>query len=187
MYKRQTLSNQQTSHLLQNANKAYHTEVNDLLLTALGLTLQDWNQSTNQFITLEGHGRENLNETIDHSSTVGWFTTLYPVELKLEQDISSSIKSIKESLRTIPNKGIGFGAIYPEELINLPRISFNYLGQFDSQDEYWQVTAENSGMEIQTDNLDMTLININGMVVEGQLSFQAVSYTHLTLPTTPYV
>ncbi|MBC8756557.1 amino acid adenylation domain-containing protein [Kordia sp. YSTF-M3] len=166
------LTNQQTSNLLQNANKAYHTEVNDLLLTALGLALQNWNASKSQFITLEGHGREDLNEIIDHSSTVGWFTTLYPVALKLEKDLSSSIKSIKESLRTIPNKGIGFGAMFPEELINLPRISFNYLGQFDSQDEYWQVLSENSGMAIHTDDADTTLININGMVVAGKLSFR---------------
>ncbi|MBC8756558.1 amino acid adenylation domain-containing protein [Kordia sp. YSTF-M3] len=170
-----TLTKEQTSNLLQNANKAYHTEVNDLLLTALGLTLQNWNKEATNFITLEGHGREDVNETIDHSSTVGWFTTLYPVELKLEQDISSSIKSIKESLRTIPNKGIGFGAMYPKELINLPRISFNYLGQFDSQDEYWQVVSENSGIEIHADNTDTTLININGMVVAGKLSFQVDS------------
>ncbi|WP_420574203.1 amino acid adenylation domain-containing protein [Kordia sp.] len=166
------LNKKQTKNLLRKANKAYHTEVNDLLLTALGFTLQDWNSSNNQFITLEGHGREALNETIDHSATVGWFTTLYPVELQLEDTISSSIKSIKENLRKIPNKGIGFGAIFPEEMINLPRISFNYLGQFDSKDEYWQVVSEDAGMAIHDENEDTTLININGMVVEGKLRFR---------------
>ncbi|WP_420574204.1 amino acid adenylation domain-containing protein [Kordia sp.] len=166
------LNKKQTKSLLRKVNKAYHTEVNDLLLTALGFTLQDWNGSSNQFITLEGHGREELNETIDHSATVGWFTTLYPVELQLGNTISSSIKSIKENLRKIPNKGIGFGAIFPEELINLPRISFNYLGQFDSKDEYWQVVSEDAGMAIHDENEDTTLININGMVVEGKLRFR---------------
>ncbi|WP_345027173.1 amino acid adenylation domain-containing protein, partial [Flavivirga jejuensis] len=169
------ISQKLTGDLLQQANKAYHTEVNDLLLTALGLTLQSWNKKTRNVITLEGHGREQLNETIDHSKTVGWFTTMYPVQLSVQDNLGSSIKEIKESLRAIPNKGIGFGAIYPNELINLPAISFNYLGQFDSQDDYWQVVDENSGIQMHSSNANTSLININGMVTEGRLSFNIVT------------
>ena len=90
------LSEKYTNDLLQQANKAYHTEVNDLLLTALGLTLQSWNDASIQIITMEAHGREPLKETIDHSKTIGWFTTMYPVQLHLQENIESSIKSIKE-------------------------------------------------------------------------------------------
>ena len=169
------MNKESTSALLQQANEAYHTEINDLLLTALALTLQDWNKESTQSITLEGHGRENINETIDHSRTVGWFTTMYPVKLELHKGLESSIKGIKESLRRIPGKGIGFGAIYPNELINLPAISFNYLGQFDTQDEQWQVVSENAGIAMHTDNIDSNIININGMVLEGELSFSVVT------------
>ena len=173
--RRVTLSVDATRSLLQNANKAYYTEVNDVLLTSLGLALQSWNDSATQLITLEGHGREELNAKIDHSRTTGWFTTLYPVELVLGDDFGSSIKSVKEGLRSIPNKGIGFGALFPDELINLPRVSFNYLGQFDSQDDYWQIVSEDSGRAIDGTNVDGTLLNINGMVVSGQLSFRVDS------------
>jgi amino acid adenylation domain-containing protein/non-ribosomal peptide synthase protein (TIGR01720 family) len=169
------ISKKHTSQLLQHANKAYHTEVNDILLTALGLTLQSWNNTSKQGITLEGHGRESLNETIDHSKTVGWFTSMYPVQLELQQNLGSSIKSIKENLRAIPNKGIGFGAMYPNELINLPNITFNYLGQFDSQDGYWQVTGESSGEPIPASNAETDIINITGIVTDGQLSFSILS------------
>ncbi|GAA3623460.1 amino acid adenylation domain-containing protein [Flavivirga jejuensis] len=169
------ISQKLTGDLLQQANKAYHTEVNDLLLTALGLTLQSWNKKTRNVITLEGHGREQLNETIDHSKTVGWFTTMYPVELSVEDNLESSIKGIKESLRAIPNKGIGFGAIYPNGYINLPSITFNYLGQFDTQDGYWQVLSENSGIPIHINNIESDIINITGMVTDGQLNFSIIS------------
>ncbi|MBD2812796.1 hypothetical protein ID853_18445, partial [Xenorhabdus sp. Vera] len=67
--------------LLHEANKGYHTEINDLLLSALAVALQEtFDQSVNP-IMLEGHGRESIDNTIDISETVGWFTTLYPVRL----------------------------------------------------------------------------------------------------------
>ena len=161
--------------MLQEASKAYHSQVNDLLLTALAFALNDWNGDTANYITLEGHGRENINETIDHSRTVGWFTSMYPVKLEVQETLSSTIKQIKETLHHIPNKGLGFGALYPKELCQLPPISFNYLGQFDSRDDYWQVVGKGAGMGMHFDNEDKNIININGMVVGGQLSFSVVT------------
>src|SRR6185369_1543243 len=123
-----------TGSLLQNASKAYHTEVNDLLLTALVYALREINQKDIQGITLEGHGREDIDTTIDHSRTVGWFTSMFPVKLELQGNLRESIQFIKDSLRNVPNKGIGFGAFatnktnYPHQ--HLPRVNFNYLGQF---------------------------------------------------------
>lgn len=165
------LTEASTKALLQKANEAYQTEVNDLLLTALGMTLRDWNDSSIQGITLEGHGRESINDAIDHSKTVGWFTSMYPVQLELKENLEASIKSVKEGLRTIPNKGIGFGAFYPKEQINLPKISFNYMGQFDAQSDFWQVVPESSGMAVHPENVEHNTISINGLIVEGRLSF----------------
>ncbi|MBD2812797.1 hypothetical protein ID853_18450, partial [Xenorhabdus sp. Vera] len=67
--------------LLHEANRGYRTEINDLLLSALTVALQEtFDQSVNH-IMLEGHGRESIDHIIDVSETVGWFTTLYPVRL----------------------------------------------------------------------------------------------------------
>ncbi len=169
------INKEKTRSLLKEANKAYHTEVDDLLLTAIALALQSWNKESTQVITLERHGRENIYETIDHSKTVGWFTTMYPVRLALQENLEASIQHIKESLRAIPNKGIGFGVIFPNELMNLPPISFNYLGQFDTQDAYWHIVSENSGIAMHTENIDTNIININGWVLEGELRFSIVT------------
>ena len=65
------LDTQLTKSLLQEASGAYHTEINDLLLTALTYALQEINGLAVQGITLEGHGREDINSAIDHSRTVG--------------------------------------------------------------------------------------------------------------------
>ncbi|MBY7735091.1 non-ribosomal peptide synthetase, partial [Francisella philomiragia] len=173
------LNKAQTESLLQNGNKAYHTEINDLLLTALALSLKDINQSDVQAITLEGHGREYIEEGVELNHTIGWFTTMYPALLEIKEDLGSTIKYIKESLRAIPDKGIGFGSFAQSsdeiDFKQLPRISFNYLGQFDGREGLWQLVSESSGISMHSDNRDHNVININGMIVDGQLSFSVVT------------
>lgn len=170
-----SLCQEKTKTLLQGINGAYHTEVNDILLTALAYALQECQGNRVHGITLEGHGREFIDSQIDVSRTVGWFTTLYPVSLLVKATLGESIKGIKEGLRKIPNKGIGYGALLPEHQKDLPPISFNYLGQFDVQGEDWQITAELPGRVVGQGNDDSNLININGMVVDGRLNFSIVT------------
>ena len=95
------------------------------------MSLNDIFGNNANYITLEGHGREEdiTKDNINISRTLGWFTTMYPVKLNSQNSIASTIKYIKEVLRRIPNKGIGYGAIIGYN--TLPNISFNYLGQLD--------------------------------------------------------
>ncbi|WP_337824960.1 non-ribosomal peptide synthase/polyketide synthase [Amycolatopsis sp. A1MSW2902] len=124
----------ETGALLRDVPKAYRTQVNDVLLTALGRVLRDWTGGT-AVVDLEGHGREDLFDDIDLSRTVGWFTTVFPVALDVPDDWGTALKSVKEQLRAVPRRGIGYGALRyltgtaPE--ID-PQVSFNYLGQFGS-------------------------------------------------------
>src|SRR5207249_2280145 len=78
------LSRRETVALLQEVPRAYHTQVNDVLLTALALTLQGWTGRQAVTVDLEGHGREDVFDDVDLSRTVGWFTTLFPVVLEPE-------------------------------------------------------------------------------------------------------
>jgi non-ribosomal peptide synthase protein (TIGR01720 family) len=175
------LSEQLTQQFLQEASGAYHTEINDLLLTALAYALSELNGQFVQGITLEGHGREPIDATIDHSHTVGWYTSMYPVRLALGTTIGESICTIKEALRSIPNKGIGFGAFAVSKeteygFSDLPPISFNYLGRFGIEKEAnWQIAPEGSGVSMSSLNQDRHVININGMVHEDKLVFGVVT------------
>ena len=105
------LSAEQTRALLQDVPKAYNTQINDVLLTGLVQTFTRWTGSYSLLIDLEGHGREDLFEDVDLSRTVGWFTSIFPVLLQLEDsnDPGEVLKSVKEQLRRIPNRGIGYG------------------------------------------------------------------------------
>ena len=175
-----------TKILLNEASKAYHTEVNDLLLTAVAYALKDLNGSYVQGLSLDGHGRESIDSSIDHSHTVGWFTSLFPIRLELKDTVSESIQSIKEYLRSIPNKGIGFGAFacsdeHSYSFNDLSPISFNYLGQFDTQEGDWQIVLENSGNSIHGSNEDNTLLNVIGIVSNGTLEFSIISKLSILL------
>ncbi|MBE0344492.1 hypothetical protein E4V51_33510, partial [Paenibacillus sp. 28ISP30-2] len=75
-------SEAETQQLLKQAHRAYNTEVNDLLLTALGLAIHSWTGAERVLVNLEGHGREAILPEVDITRTVGWFTSLYPVLLE---------------------------------------------------------------------------------------------------------
>jgi amino acid adenylation domain-containing protein/non-ribosomal peptide synthase protein (TIGR01720 family) len=133
----------ETRALLQDVPGAYHTQINDVLLTALAETLREWTDAQTFLVDLEGHGREHILPDIDLSRTVGWFTTIFPVLLNLEgqHEPGAMLMTIKEQLRLIPNHGIGYGLLRylrPDptlvtQFLALPQaeLSFNYLGQLD--------------------------------------------------------
>ena len=100
-----------TRRLLHDAPSAYRTQINDLLLTALARVITRWSGEASTLIRLEGHGREDLFDDIDLTRTVGWFTSLYPVQLVPADSLAASLKRIKEQLRAVPDKGLGFGAL----------------------------------------------------------------------------
>jgi amino acid adenylation domain-containing protein/non-ribosomal peptide synthase protein (TIGR01720 family) len=138
-----SLGEEQTRALLQDVPSAYNTQINDVLLTALVQSFTQWTGESSLLVDLEGHGREDLFEDVDLSRTVGWFTTIFPVHLQLSQvdHPGEALKSVKEQLRRIPNRGIGYGVLrylsnnttIRTKLKTLPQaeVSFNYLGQFD--------------------------------------------------------
>ncbi|WP_192560200.1 non-ribosomal peptide synthase/polyketide synthase [Pseudomonas allokribbensis] len=173
-----------TRKLLQDAPAAYRTQVNDLLLTALARVISRWTGEDSTLIQLEGHGREDLFADIDLSRSVGWFTSLFPVKLTASAELGASLKAVKEQLRAIPNKGIGFGVLrylgsdaVRETLRALPQpaITFNYLGQFDSSFDAGQAalftpSSEARGAEQSLDALLSSPLTLNGGIYGGEFS-----------------
>jgi non-ribosomal peptide synthase protein (TIGR01720 family) len=177
-----SLSLEQTRALLSEVPKAYRTQINDILLTALIQSFVQWTGEKVLLINLEGHGREELFEEVDLSRTVGWFTSLFPVLLDLNSvsnDTGASLKAIKEQLRRIPQHGIGYGLLRylnleaASRLQALPQaqVSFNYLGQFQafSSEPLLGYAPEESGAVQSAANPRSHLLDINSLISEGQL------------------
>ncbi len=141
--------------LLKQVHRAYRTQVNDILLAALGLAVKEWAGMERVLVNLEGHGREELLPGVQIDRTVGWFTTQYPVLLEVGEgsgeDTAGAVMGVKETLRRVPHKGIGYGILRylapgentgEEKFQCVPEIAFNYLGQFDE----WGKEGEAGGV-----------------------------------------
>jgi non-ribosomal peptide synthase protein (TIGR01720 family) len=124
--------------------------VHEVLLSGLAAALATWRRDRglpggDVVVAVEGHGREEqLAEGTDLSSTVGWFTTLYPVRLAVStaeaaglfagaESAGDVVKRTKETLRALPDHGLGYGVLrhLTDGLDGLgePGIVVNYLGR----------------------------------------------------------
>ncbi|WP_341796513.1 MULTISPECIES: non-ribosomal peptide synthase/polyketide synthase [unclassified Pseudomonas] len=176
------LDAQWTHKLLHEAPAAYRTQINDLLLTALARVISRWTGRSQVLVRLEGHGREDVFDQIDLTRTVGWFTSIYPVKLDVQPQLDSTIKTIKEQLRAVPDKGIGYGLLRymgsdesQDILAQLPKgeIVFNYLGQFDGsfadENTLFRPAREYGGANQSEDAALGSLLALNGQVYAGEL------------------
>ncbi|KDE25689.1 nonribosomal peptide synthetase subunit, partial [Bacillus safensis FO-36b] len=189
------LTETETEHLLTDIHLPYTTEMNDILLCALGLAVQEWTGESHVHVQLEGHGREDILSGLDVSRTIGWFTSMYPVvlEAKPDQTIADAIKGTKEMLRRVPNKGIGYGilkymtAAEPSGQHVHPEISLNYLGQIDQEvtTELFGPSTYDMGRQASPDSEAVYKLNLSGLVQQNRFilscSYCAREYEEQTI------
>ncbi|WP_323746630.1 condensation domain-containing protein [Catenulispora pinisilvae] len=146
----------QTAVLAAKVPAVFHATLQDVLLTALSLAVADWRRRAGGVpdapvvLDVETHGRDSLPGSADLSTTVGWFTSLYPMALDPAVDdwsdlwaggsaVGDSFKRVKEQIRESSAHGQAFGLLRylnPDtgpELSRLPspQILFNYLGRVE--------------------------------------------------------
>ncbi len=177
------LDEEETRALLTEVPAAYGTQINDALLAALAATLAPPGGAL--WVDLEGHGREEILPGVDLSRTVGWFTSLFPLALVVDHAATGSpgplLRSIKEQLRAVPERGLGYGLLRhlrggePAALLAaLPRpsVSFNYLGEFDGtfgDGAMWAPADEPSGPAQSPRQRRTHALAVNAVVLSGRL------------------
>ncbi|BAS60155.1 amino acid adenylation domain protein (plasmid) [Leptolyngbya boryana NIES-2135] len=180
-----TLTAAETQTLLKTVPAIYRTQINDLLLSALGQTFTQWTGHPLR-VDLEGHGREQLFSDVDLSRTVGWFTSIFPVYLDLSNadGMEDALRTVKEQLRRIPNQGIGCGVLrylapaeIAAQLRDLPQaeVCFNYLGQFDTALDAtttFKLAKESSGAVHCPEGIRPYLLEIDGFIAAQQLHLE---------------
>ncbi|PEF71825.1 hypothetical protein CON94_29840, partial [Bacillus pseudomycoides] len=192
-----SLNEKDTQSLLKDTHRAYKTDMNNLLLCTLGFALHECTGQEEIPLHLEGHGREQISSDLDVSRTIGWFTSIYPIVLKIydSNNISYQIKTTKEMLRKIPNNGMNYNVLRylkdeagkSEIFQSIPDISFNYLGQFDQemQEELFSISQLSSGTPISGDNERIYKLDIIAMIENGiftlNVSFSNHIYTEQTI------
>gem|GEM_PF-1294727 len=173
-----------TRSLLRDALRPYNLATQDILLTALVQAVARWTGEAALWVDLEGHGREDLFPDVDLSRTVGWFTALYPVRLALpaDDDPADALVAIKDQLRAVPRRGVGFGLLRylhpdgPELAWPAPVIAFNYVGQLGARSLEDPATGirlarEDAGPGLPAHGRRAHEIEANGVVRGGVLEF----------------
>lgn len=169
------LEKEETESLLKNVGKAYHTEINDVLLSALAVAVNQWTGQEKIAIGLEGHGRDLFTDDLVIDRTVGWFTSIYPFVAEGSQDLEDTLINNKENLRKIPLHGIGYGLCQKEYLEDTPEICFNYLGQMDAEQSETEMKFCSTGKSCMDGDGAFRGVAINSMVIGSELQV-TVSY-----------
>ena len=159
-----SLNSAQTEQLITEACNTYHTQINDLLLGAMSLTIRELTGQKQVIMCLEGHGREPIHVSVDTDRTIGWFTCAYPVLLSCTDSVAEAIIETKEMLRKVPNRGLGFGLLYPPSILDDISIYFNYIGQSQEVGSVGETTGKENDVG--------GPINFNGGIFDGCLTFQ---------------
>ncbi|MBI2697452.1 non-ribosomal peptide synthase/polyketide synthase, partial [Mycobacterium nebraskense] len=173
-----SLDAETTRMLLGAVPAALHAGVQDILVIAFGLAINEFlGTGAPLSIDIEGHGRhEDVGPLVDLSRTVGWFTAKYPVAFTLgkplwatvkagEAELGALLKDAKEQLRALPD-GLTYGLLrYLNPEVGLddsdPVIGFNYLGRLggaaELSDELWRLDQDSLSLTAATAALPMPL------------------------------
>lgn len=129
------LGGELTSQLMTDANDAYGTRPEELILAALAAVLAGADGTLR--LIVEGHGRAD-SDGLDVSRTVGWFTEQHPLALTRGPDRASELKRTKEAVRAAAADARDYGVQryvrrHPElARSGEPSVLFNYLGRSGS-------------------------------------------------------
>ena len=141
-----------TEQLLKGSWRQQGVSVDELLLSALALTLTEWNGDSGVKVDVEGHGRDEA-VGVEVSRTVGWFTAIYPLWLERRGGVEATVLGVREARRSVGN-GLGYGVLtYLAGGLGLApgearpsAVSFNYLGQVEAgQSGRFELGEESEG------------------------------------------
>lgn len=145
-------------------------QLDEFLIAALGLTLEEYAIDKRLSLSLEKHGRNPEQGLTDVTGTVGWMTSFYPFTLPLDKtaDRGAFLIALKELYRAIPGQGRGFQIINQESkegAMPMPEVTFNFLGHASGDDKRHFVTQ---GMR-HPDMQSSAHIELNARIVESTI------------------
>ncbi|MFG1664107.1 amino acid adenylation domain-containing protein [Streptomyces sp. Y7] len=97
-----------------------------VLLGALAQALATARGTDEVVVDVESHGRLPLDEALDVSRVVGWFTSTFPVGIaSVADDMTATVKAAEAALADVPRLGVAYGLHGQPQRTD---VCFNYLG-----------------------------------------------------------
>jgi amino acid adenylation domain-containing protein/non-ribosomal peptide synthase protein (TIGR01720 family) len=179
------LSPRETRALLRGCTAAHGADIDEILLASLARTFSAWTGDSSFFVDIEGHGREGLGDGVDVSRTVGWFTILWPLLLRVPAagDRRESVRKIREQYRRVRDRRRSFFLLRylgddatRKALSRIPpaEVRFNNLGRFDGvipEGSVFRLTRESPGPSSAATGGRRSLIDVFASVLDGSLRF----------------
>ncbi|KAH8602265.1 nonribosomal peptide synthase [Bisporella sp. PMI_857] len=187
-----TVDERVTAFALGESNISLRTEPVEIFLTAIAHSFSRVFERKVPALWIESHGRESWDSTIDISTVVGWFTSMFPIQIAIdtdEDDVVDSVKHIKDLRRKIQDNGRPYFAqryLTTEGKSNFKdhegtmEILFNYLGRMqqlehdDSLLQPWTYpdnTDERMVADVGPQAERFALFEISASIIKDQIQF----------------
>lgn len=164
--------------IMGSCNTAFNTRPVELLMAALLYSFHAvFDDRPLPTLFVESHGRELWDDCIDIACTIGWFTTIFPIESPaLGSGLAETVRHVKDAARKLPKNGWSYftsrfaeedsarahSQAFPVELM------LNYAGSYQQ--------LERDGSLLQTISLSdgrnpscFSLIDVVARVEDGQI------------------
>ncbi len=188
--------NRQYVNLVYNANDTrkvlnkmieLNISIEDFILTSAIHSLRKTYKDKFYVIDIENHGRGDIDDKVNVSRTVGWFTNIYPIGVEFEgENVISCTRQLHSLIQSVPSQGLGYQLLKfysnqrNQQALDLQyrsEILFNYLGEFDNDidAEVFQISDFQLGSNVDPEMPNPYLLDINGAIINKQLRI-GISY-----------
>ncbi len=164
-----------TRGLLTLANRVLHTNISNLLMTAVAKVIYRSYGVKKVALNIESHGRYDMIDRISVDRTVGWFTSIYPLIFEAGNSFNETLDSLLLALQTVHSNGMSYMLTMDNKEIkdiHIPQISFNYLGEIDVNTDASDVISFSeyaSGHNADEKNILFGPLAINTSIENGEL------------------
>lgn len=167
---------QEKSAKLLDICKIADQKLEHVLLATCVKAIKDFTGLESFSIDIESQGRESLGRTMDIGTTLGWFTTEYPILISSINQLPDLITEVATQTNRIKSDGLGAviarnklfeSGLHPKKA----DLGFNYLGQFNSNNNTqneWQwddsLIFDNNGFSHKWHPLELSALVENGSI-----------------------
>lgn len=161
--------------LIINAREKMNIDLNEVMLICLVLAIHKIYHQDNIIIEYESHGRQDISSYIDISKTIGWFTSIYPISVKVEDiTLEKELKIIKEQIKTAMKFGFSYPVLknlsYKLSTNEHKYIRYNFLGNIDSTLKMKEISHVEFGLQSAPVNQMTSLIDVTSIIQNNKLN-----------------